>query len=351
MASLSLVQFSDSFKQSLVLSDSLVPITTVQTALKIQVWGLLNTVNASITESLADLGLMLIEYKTRWDRVLYSNKKFFDEVQHLMDFVTEHNLMTRVMREMKPKQEARKTWDRICFAMTRISIKLRQTHYFLFKLNQLTNVENMEYIVATESVHMRSYNWVKTKIVMYLEYLSETYNRYNPILFSFSSIATTQIQSLNFSTVNDSVITGRISAMSGNGSSLINDISYLVSDIRLFNEAVKERSTTLSLQYTSDMATVWQIRNEMIEAITPGFNSANLLKLEIYFKDLAVQESKKSLAYSAEGLVCDIGGSIGLCLGGSILTLVEFLEVFAIMFARRKKRKADLATTEKTPGS
>ena len=33
--------------------------------------------------------------------------------------------------------------------------------------------------------------------------------------------------------------------------------------------------------------------------------SDNLLKLEIYFKDLGVQESKKSPAYSAEGLVCE----------------------------------------------
>ena len=35
------------------------------------------------------------------------------------------------------------------------------------------------------------------------------------------------------------------------------------------------------------------------------FASDNLMKLEIYFKDLGVHESKKSPAYSAEGLVCE----------------------------------------------
>ena len=36
--------------------------------------------------------------------------------------------------------------------------------------------------------------------------------------------------------------------------------------------------------------------------------------------------------------VGDIGGSIGLCLGGSILTVVEVLDILAILFANRKTR-------------
>ncbi|XP_041357767.1 acid-sensing ion channel 1-like [Gigantopelta aegis] len=151
MVSLSLVQFSDSFKRSLALYNSLVHTTTVETALKIQVWGLLNTVNSSITESLADMGLMLIEYKNRWNRLSSIIHSHVEEVKYLMDFVSEHNLKSHVVAELQSEQEADTTWKRLQLAV----VKIHKSVVFCDELLSIYNhleLKSLDYAMAVSGL-------------------------------------------------------------------------------------------------------------------------------------------------------------------------------------------------------
>ncbi|XP_070560646.1 acid-sensing ion channel 2-like [Ptychodera flava] len=58
-----------------------------------------------------------------------------------------------------------------------------------------------------------------------------------------------------------------------------------------------------------------------------GHFEKNLAKLNIFFQELAVHEVEEEKAYNIFGLLCDIGGSLGLWLGGSILTVIEILDI------------------------
>ena len=66
----------------------------------------------------------------------------------------------------------------------------------------------------------------------------------------------------------------------------------------------------------------------------------NYSKLNIFFSRLSYQEVTSKEAYTPLALFCDIGGAMGLVLGSTILTIVEFLEFFArnIFFMFRLKQ-------------
>ena len=53
----------------------------------------------------------------------------------------------------------------------------------------------------------------------------------------------------------------------------------------------------------------------------------NLLKLDIYFEDLYVEELNQIPAYGLENLLADIGGTLGLWMGISVLTIAELIEL------------------------
>lgn len=52
-------------------------------------------------------------------------------------------------------------------------------------------------------------------------------------------------------------------------------------------------------------------------------------------QDLTYDEVSEDLAYDAIALLCDIGGTLGLLLGASVLTFIEFLEVLWIKVLQR----------------
>ncbi|XP_071520525.1 acid-sensing ion channel 1B-like [Panulirus ornatus] len=58
-------------------------------------------------------------------------------------------------------------------------------------------------------------------------------------------------------------------------------------------------------------------------------------KLRVFFQDLTYDEVSEEIAYDAIALLCDIGGTLGLLLGASVLTIIEFLEVFWMKILRR----------------
>nr|XP_006821452.1 PREDICTED: uncharacterized protein LOC102804529 [Saccoglossus kowalevskii] len=53
----------------------------------------------------------------------------------------------------------------------------------------------------------------------------------------------------------------------------------------------------------------------------------NLVRLEVYFEELNLEKITAKPAYHVENLIGDIGGSLGLYIGLSLITVVEFLEL------------------------
>ncbi|XP_077983993.1 acid-sensing ion channel 2-like [Glandiceps talaboti] len=53
----------------------------------------------------------------------------------------------------------------------------------------------------------------------------------------------------------------------------------------------------------------------------------SIVKVDIFFQELSIEEIKQQKSYDVFGLLCDIGGSLGLWLGGSILTLIEIIDI------------------------
>ncbi|XP_059480902.1 acid-sensing ion channel 4-B-like [Neocloeon triangulifer] len=77
------------------------------------------------------------------------------------------------------------------------------------------------------------------------------------------------------------------------------------------------------------------------------------VKLRIFYEDLVYEQITEDIAYNLIALLCDIGGTLGLLMGASVLTMCELLEVLWSRFMqtccqstnpsangrRRKKRK------------
>ncbi|KAI0234030.1 hypothetical protein LSAT2_015766 [Lamellibrachia satsuma] len=67
--------------------------------------------------------------------------------------------------------------------------------------------------------------------------------------------------------------------------------------------------------------------------------SDNFLELNIYMRDLRVQEYEQLEAYTLIDLLSDIGGSMGLLIGASVITLFEAVDAFVITLASWRPRK------------
>ncbi|XP_077984712.1 acid-sensing ion channel 1C-like [Glandiceps talaboti] len=61
--------------------------------------------------------------------------------------------------------------------------------------------------------------------------------------------------------------------------------------------------------------------------MSASYFESNIGKVDIFFQELSIHEIKQQKAYDVFGLLCDIGGSLGLWLGGSILTVIEILDI------------------------
>ncbi|XP_045121788.1 degenerin mec-10-like [Portunus trituberculatus] len=68
------------------------------------------------------------------------------------------------------------------------------------------------------------------------------------------------------------------------------------------------------------------------EAASTARDSA---KLRVFFQDLTYDEVSEEIAYDTIALLCDIGGTLGLLLGASVLTFMEFLEVVLVKCLHR----------------
>ena len=66
----------------------------------------------------------------------------------------------------------------------------------------------------------------------------------------------------------------------------------------------------------------------------------NVLKLKVYFERMDYTLSQEKPSITAWQLVCDLGGSLGLCLGASLITVVEFGEMFVITISKYLSKKS-----------
>jgi len=60
--------------------------------------------------------------------------------------------------------------------------------------------------------------------------------------------------------------------------------------------------------------------------------SKELVFLDIFYSDLNYIDIQTTPAYDFLTLVCDIGGAFGLILGGTLLTIVEFVQLLFQLF-------------------
>ncbi|XP_070552311.1 acid-sensing ion channel 2-like [Ptychodera flava] len=58
-----------------------------------------------------------------------------------------------------------------------------------------------------------------------------------------------------------------------------------------------------------------------------SYLSDNIAKVDIFFQELSINEVEQQKAYDIFGLLCDIGGALGLWLGGSVLTVMEIIDI------------------------
>ncbi|XP_046562955.1 uncharacterized protein LOC124271849 [Haliotis rubra] len=65
----------------------------------------------------------------------------------------------------------------------------------------------------------------------------------------------------------------------------------------------------------------------------------NFLKLDVYFRQLSYEKHTQQIAYDVFALFCDIGGSMGLFIGASVLTIVEILDLIIFQAIRLSNKR------------
>ncbi|XP_041357766.1 acid-sensing ion channel 2-like [Gigantopelta aegis] len=331
---LSLVKFSNPFRQESALLEAPVSLSDVNRARYIHAWALLNILNPDFTDHLAKLGIALDEYKKIRQKYYTAMDMVLAEVQYLMDVVSEHDLVNDMMMGINPQQEANITRQELHKALQCIKRNHWESAYGHKKINSwMTANDDMDidFVMVEDFINHDPVSYVlfeeenvQESIACFLK---------DQKLFFNCSLAAIKMQDLNLS--------------HWNSSSLTQDTLDLVSEMDMVYKVFDTKTRRAVDEFENYMNDVREVALRPYRKFTSSFYSDNLLKIEIYFKDLGVQESKKSPSYSAEGLVCDIGGSIGLCLGGSILTLVELFDIIAVICGERKKKRTDLPLTVK----
>ncbi|XP_064628200.1 uncharacterized protein LOC135487906 [Lineus longissimus] len=77
------------------------------------------------------------------------------------------------------------------------------------------------------------------------------------------------------------------------------------------------------------------------------FYKENFVAVDVFFKEMSYQTVKQTIAYDVTALLSDIGGSMGLLIGGSCLTVCELIDTIAfsiaVFWARRAKTNVQKA--------
>ncbi|KAI0235966.1 hypothetical protein LSAT2_013443, partial [Lamellibrachia satsuma] len=65
----------------------------------------------------------------------------------------------------------------------------------------------------------------------------------------------------------------------------------------------------------------------------------NFVKLNIYMRDLRVKTLQQQEGYTVIGMLGDIGGSMGMFIGASIITIFEAVDMLLFALARRRRER------------
>ncbi|XP_070544098.1 uncharacterized protein [Ptychodera flava] len=84
---------------------------------------------------------------------------------------------------------------------------------------------------------------------------------------------------------------------------------------------------TVSLSYL--LKTIHSISSKTKDINDAHSVSLNLAQLEVYFEELTVESTIELPAYEIEDFLSDIGGTLGLYIGLSVITVAEFIELVA----------------------
>ncbi|GFS25722.1 acid-sensing ion channel 4-like, partial [Elysia marginata] len=83
------------------------------------------------------------------------------------------------------------------------------------------------------------------------------------------------------------------------------------------------------------------------ERIDGRFMRENILHLNVFYKELSYEQITQQEAYGVFAFLCDIGGSMGLFLGASVITVFEVMDLLVFTYLGRlllPKPKEDRAT-------
>ncbi|RUS75981.1 hypothetical protein EGW08_016263 [Elysia chlorotica] len=83
------------------------------------------------------------------------------------------------------------------------------------------------------------------------------------------------------------------------------------------------------------------------EKIDARFMRENILHLNVFYKELSYEQITQQEAYDLFALLCDIGGSMGLFVGASVITVFEVMDLVVFTYLARlllPKPKEDRAT-------
>ncbi|XP_064607639.1 uncharacterized protein LOC135472190 [Liolophura sinensis] len=89
----------------------------------------------------------------------------------------------------------------------------------------------------------------------------------------------------------------------------------------------QKQSYDILLQHVSTNLGKWYLPwNEM--ALDATFYRDNYGSVDIFYPEIKVTTTREDCAYDIVAMMCDVGGSLGLCLGGSLLTVFEIVDFF-----------------------
>jgi len=89
-------------------------------------------------------------------------------------------------------------------------------------------------------------------------------------------------------------------------------------------------TSPLSEQFLNYMSQRSQFKGRNL---TTSRLSKELTYLDIFYSELSYVDIQTTPTYDFLNLVCDIGGALGLILGGTLLTVVEFAQLFVQLFS------------------
>ncbi|XP_064649409.1 uncharacterized protein LOC135501299 isoform X2 [Lineus longissimus] len=100
----------------------------------------------------------------------------------------------------------------------------------------------------------------------------------------------------------------------------------------------KDRTFVVALRKYQDSCREYLSGNR----IDKNFYRNNFLSMDVYFSELNYELIQQQAAYDIIALLSDIGGSLGLFLGASAISLFELVDLFLFNYAKKKKKENEI---------